>query len=188
MLRPDFMGFIFYPGSQRFVGGCNSPLLEQVPSGVQKVAVFVNREAGDIIRLADRCGFTCVQLHGNESAGECRRLMDSGLSVIKAFRIKGAVDLDGINRYTDCCDYYLFDTASGSWGGSGRQFDWSLLQAFESGLPFFLSGGIGPGDAEALKELNHPQLYAVDVNSRFETAPGVKDVRALNQFIKELRQ
>jgi phosphoribosylanthranilate isomerase len=188
MLYPDFMGFILYPGSQRYTGVCDKRLFDGIPAGIRTVGVFVNEGAGRIVRLAGRCGFTCVQLHGDESTAECQQLKDAGLTVIKAFRIRSGRDLESINDYKDCCDYYLFDTAASGWGGSGKQFDWSLLQAFDSSLPFFLSGGIGPGDVKALKGLHHPQLYAADINSRFETAPGVKDTRALEQFIKELRQ
>ncbi len=187
MLGPDFMGFIFYPGSKRYVGENPGKMFENVPPGVIKVAVFVNEQVNEIIRLAGNGGFTHVQLHGNETPDVCRQLSLSGLLVIKAFRMKGKEDLDPVSNYENTCDYYLFDTRGAGWGGSGKQFDWSLLKDFESSLPFFLSGGIGPQDMAALKKLDHPQLDAVDVNSRFETAPGKKDCAVLGKFIKELR-
>ena len=187
MLHPDFMGFIFYPGSRRYVGENPGHLVENVTAGVKKVAVFVNEETRTILRLAGSCGLTHVQLHGNETPDECRQLSSSGLFVIKAFRISTVSDLHGVNSYNDSCDYYLFDSQGAGWGGSGKQFDWALLQDFESSLPFFLSGGIGPEDVGALRKLDHKQLFGVDVNSSFETAPGMKNTAVLERFIKELR-
>jgi len=187
MLRPDFMGFIFYPGSKRYVGDTPGNVLENVPEGVNKVGVFVNEELSSIIRLAGRYGFTHVQLHGNETPDECRQLGLSGLIVIKAFSLSGEKDMEPVKSYENTCDYLLFDTPSTGWGGSGKQFDWSLLKDFKSSLPFFLSGGIGAEDLDALKKLDHPGLFAVDVNSRFETAAGIKDIAALDRFIKKLR-
>jgi len=186
-LHPDFMGFIFYPGSKRYVGVNPGQLIENVTAGVKKVAVFVNEEPGTIIRLAGECGLTYVQLHGNETPDECRQLSLSGLFVIKAFRISNVSDLKGVSSYEDSCDYHLFDSPGAGWGGSGKQFDWTLLQDFEGSLPFFLSGGIGPEDVGALRKLDHKQLFGVDVNSSFETAPGMKNAAALERFIKELR-
>jgi len=187
LLRPDFMGFIFYPGSKRYVGDSSENLFENVPEGVNKVGVFVNEEVRNIIRLAGNHGFTYVQLHGNETPDECRQLGLSGLIVIKAFSLSGKKDLEPVSSYENTCDYLLFDTPGAGWGGTGKQFDWSLLYDLESSQPFFLSGGIGAEDLEALKKLDLPGLYAVDVNSRFETAAGIKDIAALDGFIKKLR-
>lgn len=184
-LAPDYLGFIFYGRSPRYVGEMPSETLRKVPSSICKVGVFVDSAPEYIRETVDRYGLDMVQLHGGESLRLCREIRKM-CPVIKAFRVRQAADLRSVVKYAGVCDFFLFDTPADGFGGSGRQFDWSVLSDFESPLPFFLSGGIGPGDADRIGLFGHPALAAVDVNSRFETAPGVKDVALLAEFIRKM--
>jgi phosphoribosylanthranilate isomerase len=155
-------------------------------TGIRKVGVFVNQELEVIERAIRDYGLYAVQLHGDETDEFCLELMDK-VKVIKVFRIGSEVDIDKmVAPFQETCHYFLFDTDTDSFGGSGKQFDWALLEGATLGKPFFLSGGIGPNDIEKIKAFQHPYLYAIDVNSRFETEPGVKDMERVQQFISEL--
>ena len=135
----------------------------------------------------DRFGLNYVQLHGNESPEYCRTLHSHGIRIIKAFSIALPKDLLAVSHYESFCDYFLFDTRSAHYGGSGQQFDWSILQRYTGSTPFLLSGGINSYSVKALKEFHHPRLAGIDINSRFETSPGIKDVERIERFLKELR-
>lgn len=178
----DMMGFIFYPKSPRCV--CELP--SYLPQQAKRVGVFVDEDKKEIEMFADRFGLAYIQLHGNESPDYCRSLHAVGLRLIKAFSIAARKDMEGIEAYEPYCDYFLFDTKCEQHGGSGNQFDWSLLNAYKGHTPFLLSGGINQYSAPALKEIGHPCLAGFDLNSRFELAPGVKDIERINRFLKEL--
>lgn len=180
----DMIGFIFYPKSPRCL--CEMP--GYLPACARRVGVFVNESKENILMYADRFGLDYIQLHGNESPEYCRSLLGSGLHLIKAFSISLPKDLLGISAYTDLCDYYLFDTKTPQYGGSGNQFDWNLLNRYNGSTPFLLSGGINPYSAKAIKEFHHPRLAGIDINSRFETAPGIKDIERIKKFLEELRE
>lgn len=186
-LRPDYMGFIFYPPSPRYCGDADEPLLARVPEDVVPVAVTVDMSPHEILDLCGRYGFNTVQLHGRETPGDCRALKDAGLSVWKAISVASEEDIRAAARYDGSTDMLVIDTAAPSCGGSGRKFDWSLLAHYDGSTPFLLSGGISPADAGAVLDVAHPRLAGVDLNSRFETAPGVKDVGTLRQFLRTLR-
>lgn len=176
----DMMGFIFYPKSPRCV--CELPAY--MPHSAKRVGVFVNEDKKEIEMLADRFGLQYIQLHGNESPEYCRSLHATGLRLIKAFPIATRKDMEGTEAYEPYCDYFLFDTRCPQHGGSGNQFDWSLLNNYKGHTPFLLSGGINAHSAAALKEIKHPRLAGFDLNSRFELKPGVKDVERINRFLK----
>jgi len=180
-----FIGFIFYPRSPRYAGEMPVDAARQVPEHIKKVGVFVGASVDEIRRITDRYRFDMVQLHGSESPEFCHILKQEGLVVVKSF---AAVDQQLVEcaMYQHACDYLLFDTPTIQHGGSGKKFDWSLLQNRQLPLPFFLSGGIGPDDAAQIKQFYHPQLFAVDVNSRFEIQPGLKDIDLLKRFIEQL--
>lgn len=183
-LGVDMIGFIFYPKSPRHL--CEMP--EYLPVHAKRVGVFVNESKEDILMYADRFALNYIQLHGNESPEYCRSLRSNGLHLIKAFSISQPKDLTEVSAYKGLCDYYLFDTKTPQYGGSGNQFDWSLLNRCYNGTtPFLLSGGINPYSAKAILEFQHPQLAGVDINSRFETSPGIKDVERIERFLCELR-
>lgn len=181
----DMIGFIFYPKSPRCL--CEMP--GYLPTRAKRVGVFVNETKENILMYADRFGLDYIQLHGNESPEYCRSLLSTcALPLIKAFSIAGPNDLPVISAYSGLCDYYLFDTKSPKYGGTGKQFDWNLLNRYNGSTPFLLSGGINFYSVKAIKEFHHPRFAGVDINSRFETSPGIKDVERIRAFLQELRK
>jgi phosphoribosylanthranilate isomerase len=186
--RPDFMGFIFYPPSPRYVGDKpDMSLFLNVPAGIEKVGVFVDSDRELVVDIAESANIEIVQLHGDESPDYCGYLKSLGLKVIKTFNVKDIIDFKIIESYSQVCDYFLFDTETGMRGGSGRKFSWDKLSGYIIDKPFFLSGGIGPEDNWIIKVFKTKGLFGVDVNSRFETAPGMKDVNLVKSFINEIR-
>lgn len=184
-LPVDFLGFIFYPESKRFVGDVTDPGLFN--SSKIKVAVFVNENIFEILGLAKNLGFEYIQLHGKENPETCRILKKQGLKVIKAFNLNEDFDFSVLEAYDKSVDYFLFDTKSSLPGGSGKKFNWSILEKYSGKKPFFLSGGIKPEDAETIKQLEHSKLMGIDLNSGFENEPGVKNADELETFIRQLQ-
>jgi len=187
-LNPDLVGFIFYPASPRYMG--ESPpkgFFDAIPEKAIKTGVFVDAEMQTINDRVHRFGLQAVQLHGHESPELCKQVMKTGVKVIKAFRISESTVFEEMLPYIDSTNWFLFDTKTRIPGGSGEQFKWGLLEKYRSHHPFFLSGGIGQGDAGRILALDHPALIGVDINSRFETAPGVKDVEKVSSFFRKIR-
>ena len=182
-LEIDMIGFIFYPKSPRYI----YEMPDYMPMHARRVGIFVNESKQAIEMFADRFGLDFIQLHGHESPEYCRSLQADGFKIIKVFSIACKKDLYSVHDYEKFCEYFLFDTKCGQYGGSGNQFDWSILQAYKSNVPFLLSGGINPYSANALREFRHPNLAGYDLNSRFETKPGKKDTERIRQFLNELR-
>lgn len=186
---PDYLGFIFYQSSKRYVGDNPDPqLFRDIASNIKKVGVFVDESRHRILELASMAGLTAVQLHGNESAELCGELKASGLTVIKTFNIGLNFRFSSAESYTKCCDFFLFDTKSNTAGGSGKKFSWEQLEDYTFDKPFFLSGGIGPEDSRLIRSLRNKGLYAADINSRFEISPGVKDAVQVKAFITEIKE
>ena len=185
----DYAGLIFYPKSARYAGEKLESSKEQIKAiPIAKVGVFVNEKEDEVKRKIKDFDLAAVQLHGDEDAAYCKALMPYA-EVIKVFRISGEEDIKTlIQPFGDACHYFLFDTDTKMYGGSGKSFDWNRLENVSIGKPFFLSGGIGPEDAEKIKMFQNPFMYAVDVNSRFETAPGIKNMTAVENFISDLKQ
>lgn len=181
-LGVDLIGFIFYSKSPRYVYEVPSYL----PASAGRVGVFVNEEKETVEMYADRFGLNFIQLHGNESPAYCRSLQNAGYQIIKAFPVATERDLQNVSDYEGICTYFLFDTKCEQHGGSGNQFDWNVLQAYKGSTPFLLSGGINSYSIRGLKEFHHNRLAGYDLNSRFETKPGMKDVLRLRQFLSEL--
>ncbi|MDR2843153.1 MAG: phosphoribosylanthranilate isomerase [Candidatus Symbiothrix sp.] len=179
----DMMGLIFYEKSPRYAGNLPPEALKPLPASIRKVGVFVNASKETILEKVQPYDLQMVQLHGQETPALCSELRATGIEVIKAFPVAEAADFQLALNYEAACDYFLFDTKTPQYGGSGKQFDWKILSAYTGKTPFFLSGGIGLEDLETIKHLKHPLLYAIDLNSRFETAPGVKDINKLKQLI-----
>jgi len=181
----DFAGLIFYKESPRYIGDkIPKKELKKADLDIKKVGVFVNPEMIDVLDAIDEYGLEVVQLHGDESPEMCEDL-SSEVEVIKVFRVTGNEDIDKlVAPYDAVCDYYLFDTGGlkESFGGTGQQFDWNILSKAKIEKPFFLSGGIGVEDAAKVKAFKHPDLFGVDINSKFETSPGVKDMSKVLQF------
>lgn len=185
----DWIGMIFWQPSSRC---CHDPGVAQtIPEGIQRVGVFVDEEVETIVRRTEECGLNRVQLHGRETAtsiSQLRQRLPQGVEIIKAISIHTLDDLALAKAYEPLVDYLLFDTKCETVGGSGRQFDWSILNHYQGQRPFLLSGGIGPDDARRLAAFSHPQLAGYDLNSRFETAPGIKNVEALQRFLAERKE
>jgi len=179
----DMMGMVFYEKSPRCVDERDADKINALSLTIPKVGVFVDATEGTIMNKVERFHLQLVQLHGNESPDFCRELRKRGVQIIKAFQIKTSEDLKTCLLYEDCCDYFLFDTPTSKYGGSGNKFDWKILSAYSRTTPFILSGGISPEDAETVKQLDFPQLFAIDLNSRFETAPGIKDIGSIKRFL-----
>lgn len=187
-VRPDWMGFICWPGSKRFVAQVPA-YLPQPP--VQRVGVFVDAPVQYVRQQAEALGLHLIQLHGHEDEQYCHTIKEMlHLPIIKAFGISDLSDIVKVNAYArrSSADYLLFDTSTPLVGGSGRQFDWSLLRHYTGPLPFLLSGGIGPADAAQIRAFSHPRCIGIDLNSRFEVSAALKDVHALQAFAEELRQ
>jgi phosphoribosylanthranilate isomerase len=189
-LNPDYMGFIFYERSKRFIRTINPSELSQLPENIAKVGVFVNHDLIDVVQKAKMYDLNFIQLHGQESADYVAALkqqfLGTNIQLMKAFGIDDQFDFRDLEPYKDVVDYFLFDTQTPDHGGSGKIFDWKLLQNYTLDKPYFLSGGIGLESLEAIKSLTDKRLHAVDVNSRFETAPGNKDVNKLKDFKRSL--
>lgn len=175
------MGFIFFPKSPRHVEEIPSYL----PDHIERTGVFVNETAETIRRYIAAYKLSYVQLHGKETPALCKELRQAA-KVIKAFSIGNKEDLHATEAYEGCCDLFLFDTKCENYGGSGRQFDWSLLHAYRGKTPFLLSGGIDAGSIPALRKFSHPLLGGYDLNSRFELSPAFKDVTVLRKFFESL--
>ena len=186
-----FSGFIFYPKSPRYV--LRHMTTQQIKGfkNINKVGVFVNASPDDVISMVDECRLHMVQLHGDETPKYCEKIADY-ISVVKVFRIGEKDNIEWkIRDYMDVCDMFLFDTAGAGYGGTGKKFDWNLLKDVRVGKPYFLSGGIEPSDAPAIKAFSQTTagkaMFALDINSKFETAPGVKDLALIGKFINELK-
>ena len=180
----DLMGFIFYDKSSRFIEhDINTSHITK-----KKVGVFVNESMGYIKKKIKKYNLNYVQLHGDETPKFSEKLMNY-CKVIKAFRISENFDFDSTNQYTDCCDLFLFDTFSKNFGGSGKKFDWRILKGFNK-KKFLLSGGI---DINCVDEINNIKnenefLLGIDINSKFEISPGLKDIKKVNMFLKKLNK
>ncbi len=179
----DMMGFICWERSPRYVG--------EVPAYLPKcerVGVFVNQSLDEIQKYNEAFEFSYIQLHGSESPEFCQIVREkTGSKVIKAISISSEADLALANQYEGLVDLHLFDTKCTSFGGSGKQFSWGILRDYRNALPFLLSGGIGPEDAERLRQFHHPKCLGFDINSRFEIEPGIKDIEKIKIFIKGIQ-
>ena len=180
-LGVDWLGLIFWPKSSRYV----SERPDYLPQHAKRVGVFVDETLDTVKKKAEDYALDLIQLHGSESPDYIRALKAS-CSIIKAFSIATADDLEQTKDYEGLVDYFLFDTKGPSVGGNGVQFNWDVLKDYHGQTPFLLSGGIGPDDAERIQAFHHPQCIGIDLNSRFELSPGLKDINKLKQFIQVL--
>lgn len=183
-LNPDYMGLIFYPKSKRYVVDLLSPeVVREIPSTTKKVGVFVNEELEKVLEYGERYGLDFIQLHGNESPEYCK-VCQKHYSIIKAFPISEEFDFNVLEHYKDVVDYFLFDTKTKKYGGSGKKFNWDLLKKYSLDVPYFLSGGIGEEDVERVLEADIPPFYCLDINSKVEIEPGKKDFNKV-KLVKE---
>ena len=190
-LFTPLMGFIFWPKSSRYV----SQVPEYLPEKCKRVGVFVDASIGDVMTIAEQYQLDFIQLHGQESPSYITQLrphlslLNSKISIIKALNIATTADLANAKQYEGIVDYLLFDTKGKSVGGNGEKFDWSVLRSYTGTTPFLLSGGIGPDDAPLVKavvEDLQSSFIGIDLNSKFEISPALKDVKKLQKFLNEL--
>jgi len=180
------MGFIFYKPSKRYCGDTLSPeFVKSLPSSIIKTGVFVDEKEEEVLSIARTYNLQAVQLHGYESPEYCLSIKKEGFQVIKAFHIDEKFDWATLESYNGVADFFLFDTKTDLYGGSGQSFDWSLLKEYDAKVPLFLSGGI---DERILEQLNTMPVFALDINSKFEIEPGLKDVERIKEFKELLSQ
>jgi len=188
----DLAGFIFYPKSPRFVGNKLSPeKMKKIGGGIGKVGVFVNTPYEELLQTVESYRLDIVQLHGDETPIFCEKVANY-VTVIKAFRLSDNDPLEWMVRpFHDASDMYMFDTLGAGYGGTGKKFDWKVLSDAGIDKLFLLSGGIEPGDEEKLKAFAKEEaarkLFALDINSKFEFSPGVKDMDRVKKFIQEMK-
>lgn len=184
--NPDMMGFIFWDGTKRNV----TTIPRYLPTRCKRVGVFVNAETDFIMQHVKDYALDAVQLHGNETPQYCEALKKEipDTQLFKAISISDDTDITHAMDYEGLVDFFVFDTKCKCVGGSGEQFDWDILQVYHGTTPFLLSGGIGPDDADRINDFQHPGMTGIDLNSRFELSPAMKNVKKINEFIKEIRQ
>jgi phosphoribosylanthranilate isomerase len=185
-LQPDYLGFIFYKKSQRHF----EDTIPVLPNTIKKVGVFVDEKVEVIVDKIEKHKLDAIQLHGHESPEICRLLQSTKKEIIKVFSIKDQFDFSVLNDYEDVCDYFLFDTKGKLPGGNGYTFNWDVLNNYTSTKPYFLSGGIGLKEIDSVLSFLRKQeskcCYAIDINSKFEIEPGLKDIEELEKFKKQL--
>jgi len=185
-LNPQYLGFILFKDSPRFVNLLTAEgLVKNIPGSIKKTAVLVNEPIENAKKIAQSGVFDLIQLHGNESAAYCSELSEH-IGIIKAFSLSFNLP-ENLSDYQNSCSMFLFDTAGENAGGTGKKFDHSLLKNYSLNTNFILSGGIAPADSDYIKSINYKKMIGVDLNSRFETSPGIKDITLLKTFIDKIR-
>jgi phosphoribosylanthranilate isomerase len=185
-LGPDYMGFIFYKDSPRYVGS-DFQIPTELPTSVKKVGVFVNESLENILSAVKNHQLDFVQLHGDESVEVCQQLKDAEVGIVKVFRVGEELEFSKTSAYSEVADYFLFDTKGKSYGGNAKKFDWKLLNEYDNKIPFFLSGGIDSSSVEKILTLNDLNIHAIDVNSGVELSPGLKSIDKVLEAISNLR-
>ncbi|MEJ5996287.1 phosphoribosylanthranilate isomerase [Pedobacter sp. Du54] len=183
-LHPDYLGFIFYPKSPRFISEVSAELIKYIPSSIKTTGVFVGEDIETVKAYIFKYNLKAVQLHGKENTEYCKEIKLTGVELIKAFGITEDFDFSQLVSYLNVVDYFLFDTQTPQHGGSGKVFDWRVLENYTLDKPYFLSGGIDLEHIGKLKEISDKRLYAVDINSKFELEPGLKDVKRIKEFVE----
>ncbi len=186
-IQPQWIGFIFEPSSSRyFLHAQQRASVFEIDGDIKKVGVFVNEDTDVILHFHQEFALDLIQLHGDESVDECRQLNENGIKIIKAFRIDDSFNFSEVEKYAPYITLFLFDAQGPLKGGNGITFNWELLKNRRFGKPFLLSGGIGPETIPALLNFSHPDMIGIDVNSKFEVSPGVKDVKSLHLFQQQI--
>lgn len=185
----DYMGLIFYQKSPRNVEGVERFQSVRHLNPIKRVGVFVNAEMDFMINKVNQYGLKALQLHGQETPNFIKKIKSQlpNIEIIKVFSAHTDFDFEKVKPYESLVDYFLFDTKGKNPGGNGVAFDWSILNNYKGSTPFFLSGGITPNDAKLIQQVEHEQLFAIDINSKFEDAPGLKNIEKIKTFIHELR-
>lgn len=186
-LQPDFMGFIFYPKSVRYVDPSKVKLmLSTIDKNILTVGVFVNADLSEVLETYQFLDLNFVQLHGDENLTYSKELKKADVRMIKVFHVDDEFDMDVVSAFEGVADYFLFDTAGPQYGGHGKAFDWQKLKLYQGSTPLFLSGGIDLDNVRHIKELDMSGIHAIDVNSRFESSAGIKNIDSLLQLRNKL--
>jgi phosphoribosylanthranilate isomerase len=184
-LKPDFIGFIFYEKSKRFVAyNLDINVLNNLHKSVKKVGVFVDEPEESILKIVEKYNLDYVQLHGDESAQFCKNLKEKGIKIIKAFSVDETFDFETTIEYQNVCTLFLFDTKTAEKGGSGKTFNWQILEKYQGSTPFLLAGGIDENNFEKAKNIKNKYFFGLDLNSKFEIEPGFKDIEKLKIILK----
>ncbi|MDR0428294.1 MAG: phosphoribosylanthranilate isomerase [Dysgonamonadaceae bacterium] len=183
----DMMGFVFYDKSPRYIDNLSPDVMKTINPEIRRTGVFVDASIEKIQEAVYRYSLDIVQLHGNESPEFCQSLKQNDIKLIKAFSIEVPEDFNPTKLYENQIDYFLFDTKTAQYGGSGRKFDWEILSFYQGNIPFILSGGINESDTDRIKNIKHPAFAGIDLNSRFELSPGLKDIKKLNKFVQHIK-
>jgi len=180
---PDYIGFIFYPGSPRYAGD-HIPEIHNlsIPEGIQKVGVFVNEDIDTVFKIHSQLSLDVIQLHGKESVKDCIEIRKAGLKVAKVFSVGADFDFKIMKPYADHVDFFLFDTKGKYYGGNSLPFDWQVLEDYPYERPFILGGGIGIDNVAMVSQISSSYLYGLDANSQLEQAPGLKDMDKIKTF------
>ena len=194
-MKPDYLGLIFYQRSKRYIANPDKTVLASLPASISLTGVFVDEPEEKVVQKVIAYGLSAVQLHGAESPEYCKilrtklnaSLNDRYIELIKAFGIYPGFDFSTLKPYNDVVDYFLFDTKTSEHGGSGIAFDWAILDQYEGEKQFFLSGGLSPENINDLFNLASKKIYALDLNSRFETEPGIKNLESLRSAFQLIR-
>lgn len=187
-LLPYYMGFIFYQNSKRFVGDdFPSKSFKKLPKSIKKVGVFVNQSLERMLEIHNKYSFDTFQLHGNESVETCANLKEKGVEIIKVFMVDNDFDFEQTKPYESVCDFYLFDTKTDNYGGSGVAFNWEILENYTQTKPFFLSGGLGLHNYNQIKKIEHSLLIGLDFNSRLEDDKHKKIIEEVSEIINSIR-
>lgn len=185
-LQPSMMGFILYPQSSRYIDFLKAKeIMALLPKGIRKVAVLVNEPVNRAKQIADSGIFDILQLHGDESIEYCQSLA-TRIPIMKAFGVVDQLPAE-LEGYSRCCTYFLFDTKSENYGGSGQKFNHEILRQYSNNLDFLISGGIDLDDIDSIIGLKHEKLKGIDINSKFEESAGIKDVNKVNKLIKKIK-
>lgn len=188
-MQPDYMGFIFYSKSPRYVGK-DFAIPNDFTKSIERVGVFVNETIEYILETVDRYDLDYVQLHGNESVEQCYSIKNSQIGVIKVFSVDSEFDFASTSKFAKAADFFLFDTKGKLYGGNAVAFDWNVLKKYDQQVPFFLSGGLSPENLHAVESLAGMNMHALDLNSGIETSPGLKDMarfKEVRRIFKELK-
>ena len=187
-LQPDYMGFIFYEKSSRFVGEeLEEELLKSFPFTTRKVGVFVNSTAAYILEMYKKYELDYVQLHGEELPDFCKHLKHKGVNIIKAFSVDEDFNFGKLQNYKPYCDLFLFDTKGEQRGGNGKSFDWSILDKYDNEKPFFLAGGIDLENVHNALKITDLKIHSLDVNSKFEISPALKNIDMLEELMNIIK-
>ena len=189
-LQPDYMGFIFYAKSARFTSEIlEKKILKSLSKSIKKTGVFVNESFEKIIETWKEYDLDFIQLHGNETVEFCEKLKNKSLKVIKAFSVDHSFNFSETINFEGSVDYFLFDTkAEGGFGGHGKTFDWNILENYLGNTPFLLAGGISLDNLGDLDKIKNKNFVGIDVNSRFELSPGIKNMEALRELFEKIKK